>query len=773
MKDKTKTTSHSPEAKLFNLKEFVEKYLFHWKWFALGLILASAGAFLYLKYATPQYEVVSTILIQSKENESIYSEQNAFDDLGLVSNGKSQFETEMGILKSRGLMERVIEKLDLNKTYLARGKLKNFELYGSNLPFKINFFGNDSSIFKKDTLFSVVATSKTEFDLFNSKDVKVGHHLFGENIVSNFANFTITPTTLAPIEIGLKINIIIKPIEQVANFYRLSTVIEPANKQSSLINMSLKGPNVEKSRDILNVLLEQYIKEYIIDKSQIAQNTDKFIFERIEAISRELSLADNDAQFFLSDNKLTDIGTQTDLILTSNNSLEKEILDLETQLRLTQYVFNYIDKNSNKLLPTDLGLSGIALNESTVRYNKILQERNRLLQNSTSNNPVVLNLDNQITELRANIIQSLENLKSTLSISIRDLKNREIQLNTEITSAPRKEREYRDIERQQKTVETIYLYLLEKREENAIALSVKTPNAKLIDKPYAKPGKSSPNLLLVVLTALVFGLVLPFGILNLLFFLDNKIHSIDQLDANLSTPILGGIPRYTGKNNFIISETNTNSATEAFRNLRTNINSQLSKTSEGAKTIFVTSTTKGEGKTLTSINLAKVLSMSSKKVLLIDGNIRNPKVIEYLKVSKKEGLSNYLINDLLKAENLIEHVSSENFDILQAGNNSPNYSELLMTNRFDQLLDYAKENYDYIIIDTPAINSVSDTLVLCEGRADLCVFVVRAKYLDIRMLKIVNKLHNKGKLQNVSVVLNDIRSKGLHGYRYKYGTLNG
>ena len=774
MQENTKTTSDSTEVELFNLREFVEKYIFHWKWFVLGLFLALTGAFLYLKYATPQYEVVSTILIQSKENESIYSEQNAFDDLGLVSNSKSQFETEMGILKSRGLMEKVIEKLDLNKTYLARGKIRNSELYGNTLPFKINFFGNDSLVSQKDTLFSVVATSKTNFDLLNSQDIKVGHHLFGENIDSDFANFTITPTTLAKIEKGVKINIIIKPIEQVADLFRMKTVIAPANKKSSLINMSLKGPNKEKSHDILEVLIEQYIEEYIIDKRLIAENTDKFISERIDAISKELTLADNEAQFFLSDNKLTDIGTKTDLILTSNNSLEKEILDLETQLKLTQYVFNYIDKNSNKLLPTNLGLSGIALNQSTVRYNEILQERNRLLLNSTSRNPVVLNLDNQIVELRANIIQSLQNLKSTLSISIRDLKNRENRLNSEITSAPRKEREYRDIERQQKTVETLYLYLLEKREENAIALSVKTPNAKVIDKPYAKPGKASPKRLLIIIMATVFGLVIPFGVLWLLFLVDNKIHSIEQLDAKLSPTILGGIPKYRGKNNFIISETNTNtnSAIEAFRNIRTNIGFQISNESEGAKTIFVTSTIEGEGKTLTSINLAKVLSLSSKKVLLIDGNIRNPKIIEYLKVPKKEGLSNYLVNDLLEAENLIEYVSSANCDILQSGNDSPKHSELLMNSRFDQLLDYAKENYDYIIIDTPAINSVSDTLLLCKGRADLCVFVVRAKYLDKRMLKIVNKLHNTGKLKNVSVILNDIRSQGLHGYHFNYGALN-
>jgi capsular exopolysaccharide synthesis family protein len=258
-------------------------------------------------------------------------------------------------------------------------------------------------------------------------------------------------------------------------------------------------------------------------------------------------------------------------------------------------------------------------------------------------------------------------------------------------------------------------------------------------------------------------------ILYFLFLIDNKIHSIDELESLVDAPVLGGIPRYKGKNNLLISESESNSAVEAFRVLRTNINFNLSETNEGAKTIFITSTVTGEGKTLTSINLAKILTMSDKKVLLIGGDIRNPKLAEYLKIPKKDGLSNYLLKDTLKAEQLIEHVSTANFDILQGGTEASNPSELLMNGRFEKLLAYAKVNYDYIIIDTAPVNNFTDTVVLCKDRADLCLFIVRANYLDKRSLKIVNKLHDNRKLENIAVVLNDIRSKGLHGYSYTYG----
>lgn len=427
-------------------------------------------------------------------------------------------------------------------------------------------------------------------------------------------------------------------------------------------------------------------------------------------------------------------------------------------------MFDYIDQNKNELLPTNLGLPGLSLNESTLRYNEILLERNRLSQSTNDLNPVILNLDNQINNLKTSITQSLKNLKSTLTISLNDLKSQEYQLGSKISSVPKKERQFRDIERQQQTIEALYLYLLQKREENAIALAVKAPNAKIIDKPYTKPGQANPKRMLTFLIAAFAGLFIPFVFLYLLFLVDNKIHSVDALSSILNVPALGGIPKYKGKNKMLLSKTKSIAALEAFRILRTNINFLLSKKTEGANTIFVTSTISGEGKTLTSINLAEIFAMASKKVLLIGGDVRNPKLTEYLKIPKKEGLTNYLKNDSLKPENLIEHVSTSNIDVLQAGTIVSNPSELFMNNRFDTLLEYAKANYDYIIVDTTSVNMVTDTVVLSQGRADLCVYLVRANYLDKRLLKTLNTLQANGQLQNVSVLLNAISTKGLHGY---------
>lgn len=754
----------------FDLREFLEKYLFHWKWFALGLIVAIVCAFLAIRYTVPQFQVVSTILIQDKENESVSSELSAFEDLGLASSGKSMFNTEIGVLNSRSLKEKVVKKLGINKTYFAKGSFRDSELYGNSLPFKLNFFDKDSLLYKKDTLLSIIPTSKTEFDLFDAQDKKVGSYLFGENVTSDIADFTVIPTTLVPIEIDQKISVYITRVEAVANYYRFKIQIEPVNRKSSLINLTLKEENKQKSKDILRVLVEQYNIESILDKSLIAKNTDSFINERIDAISEELTLVDKDVETFKKSNNLTNIDSESNIILSSNSELEKETVDLRTQLKLVDYIIDYISQNDNKLIPTDLGLQGAVLNQSTAKYNEILLERNRLLRSSNSLNPVIVNLDTQIANLKTSISQSLDNLKSSLSISLNDLKGQEFKLNSKITLVPKQERELKDIQRQQQIFETLYLYLLQKREENAIALAIKAPNAKVIDTAYGSDSPVFPKKIYFYLTALILGLIVPFIGIYLLFLFNNKVHSIEDIESVLDASILGDIPRSKEKSNFITKGDNNRSPImEALRIVRTNLHFILLKNKKASKTIFVSSTFKGEGKSFIAINIAKILALNAKKVLLIGGDIRSPKLSEYLNVPNKKGLTHYLADDTHTPEAFIEPIPSLNIDLLQGGIIPPNPSELLMNGRFDELLEYANANYDYVVVDTAPVNLVTDTVLLCQDRADLFIYVVRANFLDKRMLKVPKKMYETKKLQNMAILLNDSNPKGMYAYGYGYG----
>ncbi|TPV35985.1 polysaccharide biosynthesis tyrosine autokinase [Paucihalobacter ruber] len=748
----------------FNLRGFLEKYLYHWKWFALGIILAATISFLYLRYATPKFKVDAIILINDKENNN--SEISAFKDLGIVYNN-STFGTEIGVLRSRSLVEKVVSELGLNKTYLREGRIHNIGLYGATLPFKLDFYGKDSLLHYQDTLISIIPTSQTKFNLLDAQDKVVGSYLFGENIESYIANFTLTPTNTAPIEVGLKINVIITPLSLIANQYRNNLRIEQIDREANLIMISLEDPIIERAKDIVKLLIDEYNLDGISDGTLIAENTENFINERIDGILKELSELDSNTQDFKASNLLTDIDADSRLAVNTSSELEQVALDLSTQLKLVEYMSDFINNKDNELIPTNLGLSNMSLNQSTILYNEILLERKRLLRGANRENPTIINLDSQLQDLKRSISQSLSNLESSLTISLNDVRRQGNRLSSKITEIPKQQRQLKDIERQQQIVETLYLYLLEKREENAITLAVKSPKAKIIDPPYGSYNPVSPKRIIVYLIALMLGIIVPFMFLNLYFLLDNKVKSIEDMESVISAPILGDIPMSKNMNKFLMKNDGS-PLNEALRVFRTQIDFVLSKNKNVSKNIFISSTIEGEGKTSLSIHLAKVLALSSKKVLLIEGDIRKPSVAKNLKARNKEGLTNYLIDDTLKPETLIESLSL-NFDFLQSGTVPPNPSELIMNGRLDQLFDYTNKNYDFVIIDTSPVGMVTDGILLSQNRSDLFIYVVRANYLDKRMLKIPKKLYETKQLDNMVMVLNSSNPNLTYGYSQTYG----
>lgn len=761
------TEMDSSKNNKFNLREFLEKYLYHWKWFLLSLLIAMMGALLFLRYATPKFKVEAIVLINDKENESVTSEVSTFKDLGIVGNNNSIFGTEMGILRSRSLAEKVVSRLGLNKTYYRKGRIHNIGLYGTSLPFKLNFFGKDSLLHKQDTLISIIPTSQTTFDLLDAQDKVVGNHLFGANVESDITNFTVTPTATAKIEVGLKINLSITPISIVANQYSSQLRIEQIDRDASLIMISIEDAIKERAEDIVKLLIEEYNREGISSKTLIAENTETFINERIDRIFEELTLLDSNTEDFKTSNALTDIDSESRLIVNSNSDLEQAALDLNTQLKLVGYMADFINNKDNELIPSNLGLSNMSLNQSTILYNEILMERNRLLKGANSQNPIIVNLDSQLLNLKTSISQSLSNLKSSLSISLNDLRRQGYKLNSKITAIPKQERELKDIERQQQIVETLYLYLLEKREENAITLAVKAPNAKIIDPAYGSNNPVSPKRILVYLVAITLGFLIPFFVLNLYFLLDNKVKSIEDIESVISAPILGDIPDSKNINAFF--ESNDGSPlNEALRVFRTQIDFFLSKNKNVSKNIFVSSTIEGEGKTSMSIHLAKILALSSKNVLLIEGDIRKPSIAKILKAKNEKGLTNYLTDTALKPETLIESLSL-NFDFLQSGAVPPNPSELMMNGRIDDLFNYANKNYDYVIVDTTPVGIITDGILLSQKRTDLFIYIVRSNYLDKRMLKIPKKLYETNQLENMALVLNSSNPKSTYGYGQIYG----
>ena len=754
-----------------NYREKIEKYVFHWKWFVLCAIAAIAIAFLYLRYTPNEYLVSATILIDDETTGGLPSELSAFEDLGLMGGIKKSIDTEIGLLKSRSLMTRVVRDLGINTTYYKKGRVRAVELYKTDVPFNINYFAKDSLVYKLDTIFSIVGVSSTNFNLLDANGEKIGMHLFGEKVNTAFGAIIVTPKSITDTFINEALLLEITPLKKVVEGLREKLQVELLFKKSSLITLSLKGTIKLKSEDILNDLVEQYNKDAVEDKSLIGTNTDTFINERLAVIEKDLSNVDKGVEQFKTTNKLTDIPSEATLVLENNAVLERKIVDLITQIKLADYVTDYLSNNAEQLFPANLGLKDGNVNLNSEKYNELLLERNRILKNSSKKHPIVINLDAQINQLRASIAQSLVNLKSSLNISLQQAYQEESKVNSRIFSVPKQEREFRDIQRQQQIIETLYLYLLQKREENAISLAVTVPNAKVIDIADGSDIPVSPKRKIVYLASLILGLLIPFVVLYMLFLFDNKVHSSKDVEAIVKAPILGEIPKTDLEHKMVVGENDRDSVAESFRMLRTHLNFMLASVKAPTKTIFVTSTVPEEGKTFIALNLARVLALSNKKVLLVGADIRKPKIHEYLNIEFDKGLTHFLVDNTLKLESIIHHFEEGNFDVLSSGIVAPNPSELLMNGRFDKVLAYGKENYDYVIVDTAPVKLVTDTLLLSQY-SDLSLYVIRANYLDKRLLEIPEKMYKDKLLPNMALLINDVnveRTYGYGGYGYGYG----
>jgi tyrosine-protein kinase Etk/Wzc len=756
------------DVETIQIREQVEKYGYHWKWFVLGLLLAIIGAFIYLRYTANEYQVSAIILIDDESGGGMPSELAPFEELGLMGNTKKNIENEIGILKSRNLMRRVVVELDANVNYFTQGRIRAVEVHMDELPFKITFFSKDSLFYQTDTTFSIQVLSNDKVKLSSFDRSSHREYSFGKNINTKFGDLTITPMNQSAIDYNLEFIVKISPLKIAIQKLRNAVAVNLLSKQSSLLELKLNGTVKLKSQEILNELIRQYNTDAIEYKSMIGNNTNTFINERLLVIEKELSKVDSSEEEFKTTNKLMDIPAEADLILVNNSELEKKIVDLNTQLKLVDYVNTFITETKEKMIPANLGLRNGEVNSNSDRYNQVLLEYTRIAKSSGKKNPVIINLSVQLDQLKESIIQSLVNLKSSLEISLNEATAQERSLREKISAAPRQEREYRVIQRQQQIIETLYLFLLEKREENAISLAVTTPNAKLIDAADGSSKPVRPKRKIVYITAFFIGILIPFAIIHMSFLLDNKVQTHKELVDVVKAPFLGDIPKVSDENKIILNK-DRGSMAEAFRMLRTNMNFMLSNENEGSKAVYITSTITKEGKTFVAINLATVLALSNKKVLLIGADIRKPKLAEYLNMpSMEKGLSLFLADASIQIQEIIETVEDAQFDIIQSGIIPPNPSELLMNGRIDEVLAYAKEHYDYVIVDTAPINMVTDTLQLAQ-KADLFLYVVRANYIDKRLLEIPKKLYADKRLTNMALILNGSDANRGYGYGYGYG----
>jgi len=746
-----------------NIRKNISKYLYKWPWFIASILVFVSCAYIYLRYSVPKYQSKTTLKFDKKQND-LSSALSDLDNLGIGLGNADELKSEAAVVNSRPILMQVVKNLNLNVEYFTTGEIKDSQLFlNAPITAKILTYNNKKFISSQYTIKDVKGD---QFTLQSDKQKNITGK-FNIPLQLDFGTVVLQRNSAIAFKSDYKI-IFSSPIEKVKKLEKTVDVNLPDEK-AMLMEISLIGSLPEKSEAILNEVTKQYNIDGQKDKNLQAQNTQEFIDKRLEVITKDLSGVENQKEDFQNRNRIVDLQAQAELALQNTSENTKVLLQQQAQLDLLNSLSAEALKSNNQLMPSNLGLNP-SLEQSISQYNLLIISRNKTLKQATNENPAVIEMNREIASLKNIIRDNINEQKQTVQMGIAQLQNQITTSNNVIEKVPGQSKVYRGIERQQNLKEQLFLFLLQKREENAINLSVDVPKAKIVNPAFTMDIPVSPKKDIILLGAFFLGILIPFAIFYLLFMLDDKIYNRDDIKERSGLGVLVDIPSLKDNESHLVQKNDFSELAEAFRVLVSNLKFVL-PAKDSAKVIMVTSSVKGEGKTLVSVNLALTIANKNGRALLIGSDIRNPQIQRYdSEPVKRKGLTEYLYDESVNVEDLI-HTSTTNpsCDVIYAGSIPPNPQELLSNGRYQKLIEQMSSQYAYIIIDSAPLMLVSDTLSIADT-ADATLYVVRSGVSKNILISFANDLVRDSKLTNVSFVVNDVsRRAGGYGYNYSYG----
>ncbi len=749
-----------PESNAPNLRKVLDKYLRYWYLFIICAILGVTGAWLYLRYSTAYYNITAKVLVQDAQKgggagEEIMEQMQLFDN-------KSNVDNEVEILNSRSLMERVVKTMGLNVTCYVQGRVKKSEQYG-NLPFHVHALSLKDTL--KPVTYMLEPDGEKGFRLTRGDLTR--KTTWGDTVQLPEGLVRVERIARFPLEQPSYL-VRIKSIDDAVAEYRSLVEFSVPNRQVSTIDVNLVYAVPEKGELVLSRLLQTYLGASVEDKNRIADSTIDFIDRRLVIVSRELAGVEQGIQNFKQANELTDLDEQSKQMVTGSGDFAKQLTEQQVKLSVVDGLEQYIkdDKNNKRIVPASLVVQDPTFTSLVEKYNTLQLERERQLMSSTESNPLVRNMDQQLAGLRTDLLNNLLSFKSGVQASIQELERNAGMLTSRIRQVPAKERVFLDYSRQQTIKQELYLYLLKKREESAISKTSNMAVARVIDPAKSDALPFTPKRILIYLVGLILGVVLPAAFLYLKEVLNRRVLDKADILQHTPVPILAEIGHSTEKEMVVVASDARTPIAEQFRAMRTNL--QFVLTGANEKVILLTSSMSGEGKSFIATNLAAILAVSGKKVVLLEMDLRKPKISEKLHLSNQLGFSNYSIGKASLNEIIRPSGFHDNCWLISSGPVPPNPAELMLLNQTAEMFQELRRRFDYVIIDTAPIGLVTDAQLL--GRfADVTLFVIRQGHTFKQQLQFTKDLFVYKRMPKMELVVNDVKKSSAYGYGYGYG----
>ncbi|WP_158824916.1 GumC family protein [Mucilaginibacter lacusdianchii] len=734
-----------------NIGEQIFRYLRHWKWFVLSLVIAMSAGYFYVRSQVALYSIRTDILIKDSKttaDETVLQQLN-------INAPNTSIDNEILILKSLTLVEQVVDTLDLETSYFDKGHFKKRMLY-KNAPATVKLLVPNSKSYGKEWSLQLLDSKRA---LFNGKPVAMN-----DTVQTDAGTLVITPATFLDKHLTY---VTFNTVSAVAQQYINKLGVSPAAKGGNMLFIVTEDEVPQRGMDFLNTLVTEYMKASVEDKSQSIAQMLKFINDRLNDLAKELDVEESHVEDFKKQNNISDIDAQSTALFNRINTNDAQIQQVDLQLVILKNIERFLasPENADVTQPSMLGLQDQTVASMVSALGELKLKKQSLLRTVTENNPVVTTIDDQIISLKNSLHSTIPSVRSNLLTTRSELARQSSSFNVSLGNIPAKERGLINVMRQKTIKDNLFGFLLQKREETRLSLESTSSDSRIINKAVSSGAPIKPVKSTLYAIFFIIGIGIPFAIIFIKEFLNNTVRRKSDITKVTQVPILAQISHSVDTQPLVIVTDPRSMVSEQIRGLRTNL--QFLASGKNSKVILFTSSISGEGKSYLSLNLGASLALAGQKVIILEFDLRKPKLLSTLNLQKNVGLSEYLI-DKANYQDIVRPIpDAENFYLIESGTIPPNPAELLTKKSLGDLIEQLRKEYDYILIDAPPVGLVTDAQILSQ-HADITFFLVRHNFTLKKHITLLNEIFLKKVFKNINIIFNSVEQGGL-GYGYGYG----